>query len=324
MQETGDGTVDVEIDYVEAPPPPPARPVDVVVSSGVTDESAPEYTIPTASPVVTEESGSFQTETACVGGILVASCIELAQAAENCQTDGNKCDDEDGYAVAVGVISLFVCLCYLALLYFQPAAIVGYSQYISIFLVLWWGVGTVVLTFDAPFKYTGNGYFACWGATLLSIYYCQMTVGRFKMLGDRISQAIAGDTQKKLLTLIMFLSFVEAFAALVLWDDLDETETSDSKKQSAQETWAFSAGIISGGIAALYMLLGIFLPGKLDEMNFVKYFSWFLVAWWMFGAGVATFDAPFPATGNGYFCSWGAFLCSCYLFYLTNFASTSV
>jgi len=256
-----------------------------------------------------------QRETACIGGILVASCVELAQAAENCQKTGVDCDDENGYAVAVGCISLFLCLIYVVCLHLRPAMIGVLSKYFPIFFVVWWGVGTIVLTFDSPFNITGNGYFACWGAVLLSIYYCQITMAKFKVLGTRISEAIAGNQQRKTLMLIMILSFVEAFAALVLWDDLNDSLT---EKQSDQETWAFCAGIISGGIDAIYLLLEIYRPGMLGPL-FMKYYSWFLVPWWMFGAGVVTFDAPFPSTGNGYFCAWGAFLGSCYLAYLTTF-----
>jgi len=303
--------------YGEAPAPPP-RPIPVKEEQ-ITVEPVTDFKNYTGEPVAAETTG-YQTETACIGGILVASCVELAQASQNCQEDGNDCEDEDGYAVAVGCISLIVCLFYCALLYFQFTVIVEYNQYLSIFLMLWWGFGTVVLTFDDPFINTGNGYFACWGAALLSIYYCQHTVNKFQMLGDRISKAIAGDQKQKMLMLIMFLSFVEAFAALVLWDDHNY---GDSEEQSDQETWAFSAGIISGGIVAIYLLLEIVKPMMLGAL-FVKYLSWFLVPWWMFGAGVATFDAPFPTTGNGYFCAWGAFICSCYLAYLATSQTVAI
>jgi len=291
----------------EASAPPP-RPIPVREEI-IIEEPTADFKKYATEPVASETTG-YQTETACIVGILVASCVELAQAGENCDEDHNDCEDEDGYAVAVGCISLIVCLFYFALLHFQFVAIVEYNQYLSIFLMLWWGIGTVVLTFDDPFKYTGNGYFACWGAALLSIYYCQHTVNKFKMLGGRISLAIAGNESRKMLMLIMFLSFIEAFASLALWDEYN----GESDKQSDQETWVFCAGVISGSIVTIYLLLEIVKPGMLGAL-FVKYLSWFLVLWWMFGAGVATFDHPFPSTGNGYFCAWGAFICSCYLAY---------
>jgi len=264
--------------------------------------------------VADQSETSMESENGCVGGILVASCVELAQASQNCQEDYIKCEDEHGYAVAVGFISLFFCLSYFICLYSKPTLVAQFTQYLSLFLVLWWGVGTIVLTFDAPFNTTGNGYFACWGAALLSILYCQLAVEKFKTFGATMSNAISGTEQRKVLSLVMILSYVEAFAALVLWDEVSFGST---EKQSNQETWAFSCGIVAGGLATIYLLLEITRPNMLGP-KVLKYFSWFLVPWWMFGAGVATFDEPFPTTGNGYFCAWGAFVSSCYLCYITT------
>jgi len=324
-----DGVTNVPIGEQRAIPPVPSQPpvgeaeqIPIQHIGGASsNDTVPQYgggiyvnDVVAADPVPAESSSSFQTETACVGGILVASCVELAQAGEHCDTKNVDCDEENGYAVAVGCVSLIVCLLYFVQFRFAPDRLSQFSKFMPIFLFLWWGIGTLVLTFDSPFIETGNGYFACWGAVLLSIYYCQISVERFKVLGARISGAIAGSQERKLLMLVMILSFVVAFASLVLWDDYDAS----SEKQSDQETWAFVAGIVSGSIAAIYLLLEIFKPGILGKA-FLKYFSWFLILWWMMGAGVATFDAPFPSTGNGYFCAWGAFLSSCYLAYCTTF-----
>jgi len=259
---------------------------------------------------------SLETENGCVGGILVASCVELAQAGQNCQQELIKCEDENAYAVAVGCISLTFCLCYFLCLYFKPGSIPKFTQCLSLFLMLWWGVGTIVLTFDAPFNTTGNGYFACWGAALLSILYCQLSVEKFKTFGASMSNAFSGTEERKVLSLIMILSYVEAFAALLLWDEVNLDGTS-TEKQSRQETWAFACGIVAGGLATLYLLLKTMRPNMLGP-RILRYFSWFLVPWWMFGAGVATFDEPFPTTGNGYFCAWGAFVSSCYLAYIAT------
>lgn len=300
---------------------PPARddPIEAVTVEDVPTQD-PDADLPTdlasqnygAETVSTGAETSYETETACVGGILVASCVELAQAAQNCNDKENNCQDEDGYAVAVGTISLILCLCYIFCLKFKRELISKFTQYLSLFFVLWWSIGAIVLTFRDPFTTTGNGYFACWGAVLLSIYYCQLAVEKLKVFGNRISSAISGSQQRKLLVLVMFLSYVEAFAALVLWDEVGSGST---KKQSKQEIWAFACGIVAGGLASIYLILLISKPTFVGSKA-LKYFSWFLVPWWMFGAGVATFDQPFPTTGNGYFCAWGAFVASCYLAYV--------
>jgi len=288
-------------------------PMDDKAAGFPTDLAGNNYGVEAAN--VEADDKSFQNETACVGGILVASCVELAQAAQNCTEKLNKCKDEDGFAVAVGTISLILCICYFICLKFKMDLIAKFTQYLSLFLMIWWGVGVIVLTFVRPFNTTGNGYFACWGAALLSIYYCQLAVQKLKTFGDRVSNAISGNLQRKLLMLLMFLSYVVAFAALVLWDEANTVGS--MTKQSKQEVWIFSCGIVSGGLVTIYLLLEIFKPGMISK-NLLKYFSWFLVLWWVFGAGVATFDDPFPTTGNGYFCAWGAFVASFYLAYTTT------
>jgi len=259
---------------------------------------------------------AYNTESVCsalVGGIMAASCIELAQAGEECRKWYNECEEEFGYAVCVGTISLFLCLIYF-LIYMNSRGNVGlFNKYVPFFFFLWWGIGTIVMTFDRPFSNTGNGYFACWGATIMSLVYCQITMAKFKILGEKISAAITGSQERKLLMLIMILSFVVAYAAIVLWDERNMSY----EKQTDQETWAFAAGMVSGGIIAVYMLLEMCKPGMLGP-KFIKNLSWFLVPWWVFGAGVATFDEPFPSTGNGYFCAWGTFISSCYLAYCTT------
>jgi len=328
---------EVDVNQIAAVPPqaPPLPPRDEpVVAVHVEDDVEDVPTQEPAAGIPTDlaaqsygseavdtgaSSTSFEAETACVGGILVASCVELAQAAQNCNDKLNKCKEEDGYAVAVGTISLILCLCYFLCLKFKRELIGNFTQYLSLFFVLWWSVGAIVLTFRNPFITTGNGYFACWGALLLSIYYCQLAVQKLKTFGNRISNAISGSQQRKLLMLIMFLSYVEAFASLVLWDEVNGT----AKKQSKQEVWAFACGIVAGGLATIYLLLLISKPNLLGSAAYLKYFSWFLVPWWMMGAGVATFDQPFPTTGNGYFCAWGAFVASCYLAYITTMTVTA-
>lgn len=318
------------------PPPPPSQSTTVVTvvnvrevpvlpvreepASGIPTGIAPDYgggggeytTEVVASGPTILALGSFEKESACIGGILIASCVELAQASQNCE-NMDKCEDKDGYAVAVGCISVIMCLCYIACLKFKPGLIGRFTQYLSLFFVVWWGVGTVVMTFTHPFITTGNGYFACWGAVLLSIYYCQLAVAKLKVLGERISNAIAGNKQRKLLALVMILSYVVAFASLVLFDE----HNSSTKKQTPQETWAFACGITAGALCTIYLLIEIAKPGMLTDRS-LKFLAWFLVPWWMFGAGVATFDQPFPTTGNGYFCAWGAFVSSCYLAYVTT------
>lgn len=261
--------------------------------------------------------------TGCMIGLIVASCVELAQAAKICN-DMNTCTKQYGYAVSVGCISLILNLACLVLYRFKPGTIDAYIGYYSIFMTLWWGVGTIVLTFDAPFTTTGNGYFACWGAALISLRFAQISVAKFKaILGNVLSKALAGNEERRTLMLIMLLSTVLAFACLVEWDEVNTVSINDdgtvtADKRSSQELWGFLCGLISAIVIAVYQALKICTGCLTNKPMVLKGISWALIPWWLMGAGVLTFDQPFTETGNGYFMAWGAFLASVYLAYLTT------
>jgi len=299
--------------YEETPPPITARQVDLAVTSyerevSISGRAQPAelsaYVQSAARPVLTEETG-------CVGGILVASFFQLADAAIYCRYYECK---ENGYAVVTGAISTFMCLFFFALCCFKVAAVEVYNKFLPIFLMLWWGVGTAKVTFVGGFMYTLNGVFACWGATFLSLYYFQITLSRFKFLGEHITQVFVGDRKKKVLMQIMVFSFCEAASAVIPEDHCSWWWY--RPKRSSEETWERCAGFISGSFAALYFLKGVCDPGSSGQSDLLKYFSWVLTPWWLACVGVVNYYDCW--TINLYICSWGACVCSCYLVYLTT------
>merc|ERR1719433_1022853 len=130
-----------------------------------------------------------------------------------------------------------------------------------------------------------------------------------------MSSALAGNQQKRVLMMIFIFSLVEAFACLVLFGKRDVMDTEDL---TSQELWGFLAGLLSACFIGFYQMIKIFKPSCVANPKMLKFLSWFLVPWWLFGAGVVTFDKPFTTTGNGYFTAWGAFVTSVYLAYLTT------
>lgn len=245
--------------------------------------------------------------TMCMYGLIVASCVALAQSARVCDQLSSvmKCDGAYAFAVAVSTISLFGTIIMVAGWKYKPEMFQGLIPYFSLFLVMWWGVGTAIATFEKPFLGTGNGYFAFWGATMISIYFAQISVNSFSALIGVAMKALAGTRARRTIMMVMIFSFVEAFACLTL----------DSKLQANQTLWGFLCGIISGGLIALFMVLKSF--GIISGSKFMlTWIARFLVVWWLFGAGVVTFDSPFTETGNGYFMAWGSFLGSAYLMVL--------
>merc|ERR1740130_1403954 len=91
--------------------------------------------------------------------LFFASVWLLAAAAVECGDDtaGAECSSVDGYAIAVGVISVLVTGVYLGLLMKQPEVLPEKTlECMAIFLLIWWTVGMIVLTFDGPFKGLGT------------------------------------------------------------------------------------------------------------------------------------------------------------------------
>lgn len=261
-------------------------------------------------------------------GLLIASLIEMIQAAKVC-SDGEECEGSEAFAVALGCVSSFCCLGILIANRFikRSRKSIVYSKridqnllpYISIFLTLWWVVGVVVCTFDEPFEETGNGYFACWFALLLSLYFCQITISKFGAIVMKCKNDV-GNPQQRAMVIIALLSFMEAYACILQLDEFNSyDDIVDSKKASSQEYWGLSCGLISG-VLVIIILIAEPRVRRLNGQPGVL--SYFLVPWWLFGAGVVTFDQPFTVTGNGYFCAWGAFCTSAYLGYLMKSEKT--
>lgn len=94
--------------------------------------------------------------------------------------DKNDCDEEYGYAILAGLISLVIAVIYIPCHSRMKSracgpcplpAIVGY------FLVVWWCAAAGTFTFDKPFVATGNGFFASWGSLICSIFFAMEAAG---------------------------------------------------------------------------------------------------------------------------------------------------
>jgi len=259
-------------------------------------------------PVMSQEERYQMGVLGSLVGLLISSIIEFIQALMVCSED--KCEGLTGFAVALGSVSSFCCLAILAANYFKQDTKSIHENvlpFVSIFLTLYWAAGVVLCTFEKPFEETGNGYFACWMAFMLSLNFCQITISKFGAMMFKCKNDLE-NPQQRAMVIIAFLSFFEAYACIL---QLDEYNTDHSVKASTQEYFGLSCGLISGGLVILTLIIEAIArrgqPGVL---------SYLLVPLWLFGAGVVTFDEPFTETGNGYFCAWGAFCMSCYLLYL--------
>mmetsp|Transcript_15226 Transcript_15226/g.44828 ORF Transcript_15226/g.44828 Transcript_15226/m.44828 type:complete len:151 (-) Transcript_15226:237-689(-) len=106
--------------------------------------------------------------------LLASSLIVLIASAKACD-DTNQCADEFGYAVAVSVVSVALTLFYLIGAFFVSSLCETVAPWLSAFLMVWWFPGAFVLTFNDPFRDTGNGYFGSWASLIFAIQWLQIT-----------------------------------------------------------------------------------------------------------------------------------------------------
>lgn len=126
--------------------------------------------------------------------VVIFSLIELTACVVECN-DHHDCSGTYGWAVFVGTVSSVCAIGYLLLhticmdrkpcFGLSISAWYGYGM-----LILWcWGCG--VLTFDKPFRQTGNGYFSSWGAMISSILFAGVAGGHLVPTDDPKSPPIA-------------------------------------------------------------------------------------------------------------------------------------
>jgi len=114
--------------------------------------------------------GAFQdTPRVCLWCVLLASVIELTASSIYCPPD-QDCTGRRAWALAVGIMSTSISFLTLVWYMLQPTLHKGVLKVVGLLLFAMWIPGAGILTFDAPYRETGNAYFACWGAFLSSGY----------------------------------------------------------------------------------------------------------------------------------------------------------
>ena len=201
------------------------------------------------------------------------------------------------YALSVSVVSLAACLIIQTGEFVKPGLLEKVEKQVSLFLFVWWAVGTGVMTFKEPFTVLGNGYFSAWAGLIFTTHWAlNIDTSRFTEL-DKCRKAIVS------LGLAAALEMFACIPYLIV-----------GGRYVGGAAWGLSAGVIT--IAACFVLLKMYddIDAKLFKVSSVIIF---IV--WAVVAGVCTFDGPFLLAGNGYFGCWGGFLAS---FYILNHAMT--
>ncbi|CAK9102208.1 Uncharacterized protein SCF082_LOCUS47771 [Durusdinium trenchii] len=98
-----------------------------------------------------------------IGILLVASLVVLFAGAADCD---HGCTGLEGYAIAVGCISF---MCGLVLVFAGPKLGDNAKKFFGMFMIVWWSVAVIILTFVNPFKFVGNGFFGTWAAFISTV-----------------------------------------------------------------------------------------------------------------------------------------------------------
>mmetsp|Transcript_11289 Transcript_11289/g.20303 ORF Transcript_11289/g.20303 Transcript_11289/m.20303 type:complete len:274 (+) Transcript_11289:166-987(+) len=194
---------------------------------------------------------------------------------------------ELAYALSVSVISLAACLIIQTGEFMRPGMLERVEKPVSLFLLVWWVVGTGVITFRAPFTGVGNGYFSAWAGLIFTTHWAlNIDTARFTDLekGRKILAGMFTAAAVLLFACIPFLRY---------------------KVFVGQSAWGLSAGLITMIICGVFFKAFDDLPAQLVKVTAIVLF-----VIWATVAGVCTFDGPFLQAGNGYFACWGGFLLS--------------
>jgi len=239
-------------------------------------------------------------ETGAIGWIFASSLVVLISAVRICShLDVRPYDNRFlYYAVVVGAVSMIISGFCILLLKYKQALASSYGHFVAVFLLIWWGIGAGILTFNEPFLIVGNGYFGCWLGFAMSGSFAMQTVNYFSNSAGSIKTL---EQDRRTVFFILILSLIEIVAAYFLCDH----------RPDCSDGYAFA--IVSGVLSACVCLIFLIAGGALPTI----YVAGFLLFWWMASVGVLTLNVgdPFGNVGNGYFAVWCCFLQSLYLCY---------
>jgi len=151
------------------------------------------------------------------------------------------------------------------------------------FLVLWWSIGAFVLTFNGPYQFTSNGYFALWGGLVFAV----------GAMGDGVTgHSKMSSFSGLLICAIVLLSALPRYIG-------------GNGGNSGEALFALIVAIVT------VLLFLVFTYAWQPSSHTVQTVIFGILALlWVVVPFVVTFRGPFKTTGNGYFASWIGALCA--------------
>jgi len=242
--------------------------------------------------------------------VTVASGFLIAETARECDDAADGCTTNMIWGLVCSVVGVVVGIAYIYVMRFgpgkrDPVKFAKVTPITSCVLLCFYTSAAGLLTFDAPYSATGNGYFFVWGAFLASAHAVYVAVDVVHNYVHQASTVVAiVSVERRMIAGCLIMSTVELIESGVLCSKYECTDK-------------IEYGVAMGMIGVLFTI-GLLVAYSHVE-KFITYVSLLLTLLWGVAAVVLTFKGgPYNITGNGYFASWGAFFFAAALFFLTS------
>jgi len=217
--------------------------------------------------------------------LVLASTFELVAAASLSSTAG----------IAAGAVSaaLSGLLLALTLAVKLPTPLPAtFAPNATRFLLAWWSLACLGLTFTGPFTTLGNGHLSTWGALFASVAAALPYSGHLARAVDRFVRLAKGD-----FGLLLLLCIGSAVVAL-------QAFCSYVHSRSGVDAWALAVGLVSaagcGGLLSQ--------PGLAAQQ--ARIVSLATAGWWTQGLVITFLPHDFTRTVNGFLAVWTCILLS--------------
>ena len=238
-------------------------------------------------------------------GFLVSSIIVAVAA---CIEGVNFGSSLAWWAFAGSLLSVIIIAILMILKKFAPAAYNSAAQWILIFLLVWWVAIVFPATFYSPFPTLGNGWLGCWiSLVFAAVLAARAFADKAKALNAAIkSQSSTGATKNALFLGAGSIVFLIA-ACFTISNTVAVGIVVTTVTDRSYAAYAVSIAVISIVACALVMVWANVesLKASAGTVNIVV--SIFLIVWWVIGAFVVTFVAPYKDAGpstNGWLAVW--------------------
>jgi hypothetical protein len=261
-------------------------------------------------------------------GLTAFSLLLLVQSVVDCSaTDPGECH-KGNFMLAIIVCSLTIVMTFIIpliwLFFIDSEKSVKKTAdtlcpWLSIVIAALWLITTPLITYNHPYKNSGNGYFFAWAMFCIALYFARDVNEEFKNYMGFMAQVLMGNRFDRTVarSLILCSLFFVVSAMVNFIGNGKNTEDNTS------ESWfVMITGIICFLLLMVYevviAVLGLYQEEVLtDEENPsaslddveppMEIISIILAVMWFTIAILSTFSesSPFKMIGNGYFASWG-------------------